>query len=445
MPRLHIIIATISILLCTITGRAYGEPGEAVIATVTLNESLNLALANNLELQAASEALAGARLGVDAAKALDWFSLTASGSSTKSGPAIKQEIPELGEIVISPSTFQHAFSLTFAQPIFTFGLNDNLKKVARLGYKASLVDYETKLDDIQYSVESSYYDLIYLGELLDVQKQNVERAQNDKRIAELRHEAGQVARFEVIRTDVAVKNAEEVLIGTVKALELAKLAWQRLLGVDEYLAPVRIDPSEVIPESLRITLEEAKYIALENRPELKGLRLAAEAAEIGADLKSLRPDLRFVASYNLSSQSTAFSTSENWQLIFNLNIPLWDGGKANAEIAQGKHQAERLRIQLDDLEELIGIDVAEAYLTVEEALERMNVTAATLELAEEAKRMVEIGYREGVVTLQDVLSAEVDLAGAEANRIGAVYDYLKAKAMLRKAMGIDEIPEMQRI
>ena len=126
--------------------------------------------------------------------------------------------------------------------------------------------------------------------------------------------------------------------------------------------------------------------------------------------------------------------------MFNLNIPLWDGGKANAEIAQGMHQAEQLRIQMSDLEDLIKIEVADAYLAVAESIERMNATAATLALAEEAKRMAEVGYSEGVVTLQEVLSAEVDLSGAKVNRIGAVYGYLKAKAKLRKAIGADVLP-----
>ena len=440
MLRLHIIIATISVLLFTITPMVYGDTGQDLIVSITLEEALNLAYINNLELQAASEALIAAAFGVDAAKALDWFSLNAAGSSTKSGPAVVQEMPGQDPIVISPSTFQHAFSLTLAQPIFTFGLNSNLKKIANLNYAASVCDFETKFDEILFSVASSYYDLIYLEELLYVQQQNLERAENDKRIAELRFEAGQVPRFEVIRTDVAVKNAEEALIGTGKALKIAKLAWQRLLGVDEYIAPLKIDPSEIIPVVPEISLEDAQMIALEERPELKGLRIATDAAEIGASLKTLRPDLRFIASYNVASEGTAFSNSESWRLMFNFNMPLWDGGKANAEFAQGKHQAEQLRIQVADLEELIKIEVAEVYLAIEESVERMKATAATLELAEEAKRMAEVGYKEGVVTLQDILAAEVDLAGAKANSIGAVYDYIKAKAKLGKAMGVYEMP-----
>jgi outer membrane protein TolC len=297
-----------------------------------------------------------------------------------------------------------------------------------------------KLDEIQYLVESSYYDLVQLEMLLDVQEQNLNRTQNDKRIAELRYEAGQVARFEVIRADVAVKNAEEELIGTRKNLDIAKLAWNRLLGVEAYRAPVMIDPDDVEAIDLSFSLDEADDVALRMRPELNGLSTGVESAEIGASLKSLRPDLRFISSYNLSDTSTAFSGNEDWRFMFNLNLPLWDGGKANAEVAQGMHEAEQLRITLSDLQELVKIEVADAYFAVSESIERMSATSATLALAEEAKRMAEVGYSEGVVTLQEVLSAEVDLSGAKVNRIGAVYGYLKAKAKLRKAMGVDILP-----
>ncbi len=443
MPRTLIIITAITIFLFNLPASAEDAAASDTTAWITLPEAQKIALANNLEIKAAAEGLIAAQFGVKAANALDLFSLTAAGASTKSGPEITQDFPGVGTVVISPSNFIHTLSLTLSQPIFTFGLNRNMKKISEYNLGVAQSEYDTKLDEIQYLVESSYYDLIYLQLLLDVQEQNLDRASNDKHIAELRFDAGQVAKFEVIRADVAVKNAEESLIGTRKALNMAELAWMKVLSVDEFLAPVTINPDDVEGVPLEITLEEAKVTAIETRPELKGLRLSIGLAEAGARLKTLRPDLRFISSYNFSSSNSAFSSDENYRFIFNLNLPLYDGGKANAEFDQGMHQAEQLRLQLDDIEEGISIEVADAYYAIQEALERMDATSATLALAEEAKRMAEIGYKEGVVTLQDVLSAEVELSGAQANRIGAVYDYLKSLAALRKAMGVDVISQAE--
>lgn len=440
MPRTYIIIAGIALILLGFTSQAPCETADGPMDGVTLDGALSLALANNLELQAAAEGVAAARWGIKAAKALNLFSLSGAASTSKTGPEVAIDIPGQGEIPIRPGNWQSALSMTLSQPIFTFGLNKNIIKIAELGFDGALAEYEIKLDDIQYRVESSYYDLVQLEMLLDVQEQNLQRAENDKRIAELRYDAGQVARFEVIRADVAVKNAEEQLIGTRKNLDVARLGWQRLLGIEEFMGPVTIDPADVEPIPLAFTVEDAQDVALRMRPELAGMKAAIKTAERGAALKSLRPDLRFIGSYNLSNTSTAFSSNEDWRLMFNLNIPLWDGGKANAEVAQGMHQAEQLRITLADLERIVKIEVSEAYLAVSESIERMSATSATLALAEEAKRMAEIGYSQGVVTLQEVLSAEVDLSGAKVNRIGAVYGYLKAKAKLRKAIGTDALP-----
>ena len=439
MPRIYIIIAITLIFLVAAPGWASEAGVGSAQGTITLDEALDLALANNLELKAAEEGVAAAQFGIKAAKALDRFSMTATESYSKAGPGITEEVPVLGELDIRPSKWQDVFSIALSQPIFTFGLNRNILKLAEYGLDSALADYQAKLNEIKYNVESSYYDLVQLEMLLDVQQQNLERAQNDKHNAELRFEAGQSAKFEVIRADVAVKNAEEQLIGTKKKIEVAKLAWTRLIGIGEYREPVVMSPEAVTPLDLSFTLDEAREVALRMRPELKGLAAGIGSAERGASLKSLRPDLRFIGSYNLSSWSTAFTTKEDWRLGLNLNIPLWDGGKANADVAKGMALAEQLRIKSKDMEELIKIEVADAYLGVAESAERMNATAATLALAEEAKRMAEIGYTEGVVTLQELLSAEVDLSGAKVNRIVAVYGYLKAKAKLRKAMGVDAL------
>ncbi len=440
MPRTYIIIAAICIFLVGLGPVAVAEDSDDLVPEISLDEAVAVAVQNNLQLQEAAKEVDASRFGVKAAKALNWFNLSMDGSYTKSGPAISENIPGFGDIVIVPKKWTTALSVTLSQPLATFGLNENLIKIARLGLDSALADYETKLDDIQYQVESSYFDLVQLEMLLDVQEQNLARAENDKRIAELRFDAGEVPRFEVIRADVAVKNAEEQLIGTRKNLHLARLAWTRLLGVDEYLAPVVINPEEIEPVPLDFALEDAQDLALRLRPELLGLKIGIESATRGARLKALRPDLRFVGTYGLSDTISAFSSKENWRLMFNLSLPLWDGGKSNAEVAQATTEADKLRITMEDLEDLVKIEVADAYLAVAESIERMSATGATLALAEEAKRMAEIGYSEGVVTLQDVLSAEVDLSGAKVNRIGAVYGYLKARAKLRKAIGADMLP-----
>jgi len=439
MPRLHIIIAITFIFLVGTAAWASEEESGSAQGGVTLTEAIDLALSNNLELKAAEEGVAAAQFGIKAAKALNRFSLSANESYSKAGPGITEKIPGLGEFDIRPSKWQDVFSIALSQPIFTFGLNRNVLRIAEYGLDSALADYQAKINEIKYNVESSYYDLVQLKMLLDVQQQNLERARNDKHNAELRFEAGQSAKFEVIRADVAVKNAEEQLIGTKKKIEVAKLAWTRLIGIGEYREPVVVNPEAVKPSDLSFALDEAEEVALRMRPELKGLTAGIGSVETGASLKSLRPDLRFIGSYNLSDWATTFTTKEDWRLVFNLSIPLWDGGKANADVAKGMALAEQLRIKSRDLEELIKIEVADAYLAVAESAERMNATAATLALAEEAKRMADIGYTEGVVTLQELLSAEVDLSGAKVNRIGAVYGYLKAKAKLRKAMGVDTL------
>ena len=441
MPRVHIIIIVLIFFLLSMPIFADEETANETVRRITVDQALDLARGQNLELKAAYQGVAAAQFGVTAARALDWFTLSLNNQGRQTGPPISTDISGVGEVVIIPSDFQSTASLTLTQPVLTFGLNKRLKQIAGLSLATAQTEYETRLDDIQFQVESAYYDLVYLELLLDVQGQDLERVENDKRIAELRYKAGQVARFEVIRTDVTVKNSEEVLLGTRKALAVAKLAWNRLLGVDEYHAPIKINPDDIDPVSLSFTMGLAQEMALTMRPELIGFRLGVDLAVISAKLKNLRPDLRFIWSYNITDVDTAFTSNSNWSILFNLEVPLWDGGKAKAEARQGFLQAEQLNFLEKDLEEIIEIEVADAYLAVEESIERIRATSATLELAQEAKRMAEVGYREGAVILQDVLSAEVELSSALANRLGAVYDYLKANAQLRKAMGVDSFPE----
>ncbi|HSQ67025.1 MAG TPA: TolC family protein, partial [Polyangiaceae bacterium] len=105
----------------------------------------------------------------------------------------------------------------------------------------------------------------------------------------------------------------------------------------------------------------------------------------------------------------------------------------------GIHQANaRLRMARtarEKVEDQILLEVREAYLNLDAAKDAMDVAKAAVAAAEENFRLVGKRYDANTATSFDVVDAEGLLTQARGQLQTATYDYLIARAALKRAMG----------
>ena len=121
---------------------------------------------------------------------------------------------------------------------------------------------------------------------------------------------------------------------------------------------------------------------------------------------------------------------------------MFDSGASRARVRQAKQTREKLAETEAQLRDGITLQVGEAYLSMNEANARRSSTAAILAEAEEAVRMAETGYKEGVTTNLDVIDAQNGLSMARLNNAQAKFDYEVAKARLLNAVGAEDESEL---
>jgi outer membrane protein TolC len=84
---------------------------------------------------------------------------------------------------------------------------------------------------------------------------------------------------------------------------------------------------------------------------------------------------------------------------------------------------------------MVKFEVQEAILNLQQAKESLLSQEKNVEQAQEAVRIAELNYSEGLATNLDVSSALVALSQARTNYSQALYDYALALAQLEKAIG----------
>jgi outer membrane protein len=127
--------------------------------------------------------------------------------------------------------------------------------------------------------------------------------------------------------------------------------------------------------------------------------------------------------------------SENWALALRLSVPVFDGGAIRAGISSERKELEKIREEERILKLGIIRNVKEAYINIENALERIAVSVTAVKTGEETLRIELLKFETGAGTSTDVIDAQTALLRAETDYYQAVFDNNIALASLRKAIG----------
>ena len=93
------------------------------------------------------------------------------------------------------------------------------------------------------------------------------------------------------------------------------------------------------------------------------------------------------------------------------------------------------KIQLQNAREMVDLQVSQAAFKAQESIKTYDMTCANLEKAEENLRSATLGFREGVMTPTDVMTAQTAWLKANSEKIDAKVDVQLCDVYLSKVLG----------
>ncbi|HID93666.1 MAG TPA: hypothetical protein EYP60_06180, partial [bacterium (Candidatus Stahlbacteria)] len=150
-------------------------------------------------------------------------------------------------------------------------------------------------------------------------------------------------------------------------------------------------------------------------------------------------------SYNVYTDKFAFAglpinrvnwnENTDWRVGVGLSFPIFDGGVRKRAIRAAKIDLNEAKLNYADLEREINLEVKLAWLDLVTTFKKIELTEKQVESAEESYNAALGRYKTGVAPITEVIDAGVALSNSKVNHTKAIYDYLLAKAILKKAMG----------
>jgi len=410
---------------------------------LTLDDCLNLALTRNPYYLAVREKEAAARAQVRQAASRFFPSLNGQGTDILDEKVFTLEFPSMipGEPpqkVKVDFTKTYQFSLALSMPLFAGGSLTSGFRQANYNLQATKEVIRQSRQETVFSVKQAFYGYLLAAKFAEVSDEAVALADKHYQNVKNLYEVGMASKFDLLRSEVQVANLKPQLIRARNNLNVAGLGLKTLLGLNPDLT-VEIK-GELSYTPLETDVHEAVSRALLQRPELNQLmfqrRMAAEMVKI-ARAAGL-PSLAIGGAYNFWTNKFNFR-NKNWENYYtvslNLTVPIFNGFAVDAQVSQSKALLRELEWMQKGLSETIRFEVEQAVLNYRQAKESLASQEKNVEQAQEAMRIAELNYSEGLATNLDVSTAQVALSQAKTNLSQALYDCVISLAQLEKAIG----------
>lgn len=409
-----------------------GQGGE------TLEGAWATALAANRLLESKRWAVSSAEYSLKAARAQRWPSVSVDGSYTvrSDQPSLRITHPAVPPGLESFAIQQNesfAFRGIIDLPLYTSGQIRAAIDAAEARLSAAAVDQDEARGQLKLQVAEAYLNVLRAQREVEVCQQAVRSLQAHYRDVQLLFSHEQVPENDLLSARVALADAQQKLIQARNTLDLCRSAYNRYLGraLDTPVCLAEVEP-QLGAEDLQQLTEEA----IRSRPVMASLALQAQALQHQAESVRAKSAPQVTLRGEYAFEENRYRNPEG---VAAVGVGLWwnafDAGRNRHEAAALLHQAESVRRMMLDWQSRVALEVRQAWLDIQQAHNRLEVTAEAIRWADENLRIARKRYLAGVGTSTEVLDAETQRAHAFRNHYHALYDAVLAGLKLQYATG----------
>ncbi|PIE56345.1 MAG: transporter [Desulfobulbus propionicus] len=406
----------------------------------TSQDAVRFALNNSPDARSSQQRILGARADLQSATAALYPKIGVSVEYTRTdtpmysfGNILNQGVFDQRIDFNDPGVSDNLqFKTTARYRLYSGGQTQAAIEAASALEKAADFDLDALHSTLGYEVVRAFYTIIQAEETVGANISTLKAIEASLVVAQARYEEGDLLKTDLLNLEVQQARARENLIQAEHGLELARLGFLNLLGLEE--RAVVLDTAGSVVQQTPQAPEES------NRAELRAMDARIEAAQ--ASLTQARagfyPTVDTFLSYQLERGLELDGSSDSWLGGLRLDYTLFDGKRTSAAVQRAHTDVQRLHEQRRKIRLAFTLEKETAVLALALAEERIQVTDKMLTLARESVALSRARFREGVILSSDLIDAENRLNDAEVRHAVAKAAQKIAVADLRRCSGLPQ-------
>ena len=402
---------------------------------VTLEQVIELAIRNNRDLQNARLQLEESRAAFREERAALYPSLDTDAAFARTQPATSfSDINGEPQQVEARTTVFGNLSLTYN--IYTGGERDASIRRAERGLRRQEIQVEVIAEDTRFEATDRYYELQRADAQVAIAEATVEDTTQTLRDAGLLEQAGLGTRFDVLRAQADLAEAQQALTLSISQQRIARRQLAETLSLAQNIELKAKDEIEA-EEEWEFSLEGSVVQAYKNRGELEQFLLDKEIAEQErlVALAGIKPQVDFLAQFSYADDfedTLPIETGYNFQT--RVRWQFFDGGRAFSSARQANRRMDQADTNFANQRNEIRFGVEQAYYNMIANRENIESTRITVISREEQLRLARLRFQAGVGTQTEVIDAQRDLAQSRVNFLNAVVDYNQSLNALQRSV-----------
>ncbi len=291
----------------------------------------------------------------------------------------------------------------------------------------------------------SYVNLAKAREFLALAERSHETTLTHVKLAENYATQGLILNAEVLKAHVHLAELEETLAQARSGARLAEAALNFTMGADHSAA---LNLNELPPNPpVGGALDDWVASALVQRQDLRAAlhKLEAGRKEVNVKTSKYKPEVAILGRYDFYDEDFLKFGADSGSIMAVARINLYRGGADRAAIEASRLDLESGTANIEHFEAGIRLEVEQSWQEITTAKTRHKAALASVAAAEEALRVREHRFKQGLDKMIDLVDAETALHGSRLRELVARYDlalatyklYFNSGASLIEAIGAD--------
>lgn len=334
----------------------------------------------------------------------------------------------------------YAGSVMVTQPLYMGGAITAANKIAEIGEQMAANDVEARRQNVIYSVDNAYWLVVSLRNKQRTTEDYLSLVKKlDDDVSKMVNE-GVATKADKLKVDVGVNTTEMTISQLKSGVSVAKMALCELCGL-----PIKSDITLADEGAngikTKYDITAASDTAFYARPELSMIQNTIDMSRNATKLvkAAYMPHVALTGGFTEMNPNLFNGFKRRFSSVWNigvvLQVPIWNWGEGKYNIRASKATTSIAEMQLADARDKIRLQVEQSRFQMTDAETRLETARKNMASAEENLRCANVGFKEGVMTVTDVMNAQTAWQTAESQKIDAEIAVKVAQAAYQKALG----------
>jgi len=331
------------------------------------------------------------------------------------------------------TTDSYSYGLSGTQLLFDGFKKLNEISAASQDISAAQQGYRFTSSEVRLDLRIAFISLLEAQEMVRVTEEIYNIRRNSLELITLRYYSGLEHKGALLTAEANLASADSGVSQAKRSVELAQRQLTKAMGRKEF-KPVFLKGDFRVNDSVKAK-PDFEQLA-ENNPSL--LEAAAKKNSAAFDIKSAYADFypQLTGSGGTGRSDSHWpARNKQWNAGLSVSMPVFEGGLRFAQVSKAKSAYRQAEADERSLKDSVVVNLEQAWVSLQDALEVVGVQQKTLEATVERSRISEAQYSTGFMTFDNWIIIEDDLVNAKRSYLTAQADALLAEANWIQAKG----------